>query len=162
GCARRVVPDHATRPRRDRGTQDAEGTQMIAQARITSDTTATVHLAEETVEVSGADLPEVRDRVKQTFIAAAKAADARLGVAILQPDVRHHLRVEPSGRIAGREADDRPVHGPAVDDPLIAPPREDTAETDGSDRSPLRPRTGEHAALTTGEHGAIGSPATGE
>src|SRR5699024_7010965 len=66
GCARRVVPDHATRPRRDRGTQDAEGTQMIAQARITSDTTATVHLAEETVEVSGADLPEIRDRVKQT------------------------------------------------------------------------------------------------
>ena len=35
---------------------------MIAQARITSDTTATVHLAQETVEVSGADLPQIRDR----------------------------------------------------------------------------------------------------
>ncbi|ASK67147.1 chromosome partitioning protein [Brachybacterium avium] len=135
---------------------------MIAQARITSDTTATVHLAEETVEVSGADLPEIRDRVKQAFIAAAKAADQDLDVVIVEPDVRHHLRVEPSGRIAGREADQRPVHGPQIDDPLIAPPTDDTADLSGIDRTSLRPRTGEHAAITSGEHVAIGSPATGE
>ncbi|MDN6301886.1 MAG: chromosome partitioning protein [Brachybacterium sp.] len=138
---------------------------MIAQARITSDTTATVHLAEETVEVSGANLPEIRDRVKQAFIAAAKTADEDLDVVIVEPDVRHHLRVEPSGRITGRESDQRPVHGPGIDDPLLAPPTDDTAELSGIDRESLRPRTGEHAAIgsdSTDEHAAIGSPATGE
>ncbi|MDN6330383.1 MAG: chromosome partitioning protein, partial [Brachybacterium sp.] len=138
---------------------------MIAQARITSDTTATVHLAEETVEVSGANLPEIRDRVKQAFIAAAKTADEDLDVVIVEPDVRHHLRVEPSGRITGRESDQRPVHGPGIDDPLLAPPTDDTADLSGIDQQSLRPRTGEHAAIasdSTGEHAAIGSPATGE
>ena len=76
---------------------------MIAQARITSETTATVHLADESVEVSGADLPEIRDRVKQVFITSAKSADQELDVVIVEPDVRHHLRVEPSGRITPRE-----------------------------------------------------------
>ncbi|WP_394216157.1 MinD/ParA family protein [Brachybacterium vulturis] len=138
---------------------------MIAQARITSDTTATVHLAEETIEVSGTDLPEIRDRVKQAFIAAAKSADEDLDVVIVEPDVRHHLRVEPSGRITGRDADERPVHGPGIDDPLIAPPTDDTADPRGIAQSPLRPRTGERAAVgspSTGEHAAIGSPTTGE
>jgi MinD-like ATPase involved in chromosome partitioning or flagellar assembly len=139
---------------------------MIAQARITSDTTATVHLAEETVEVSGADLPEVRDRVKQVFITSAKTVDHDLDVVIVEPDVRHHLRVEPTGRITGREADDRPPHGPGIDDPLIAPPTDDTADLGGIDQDALRGRiTGEHAAIgspVTGEHAAIGSPATGE
>ena len=115
---------------------------MIAQARITSDTTATVHLAEETVEVSGADLPEIRDRVKQTFIAAAKAADDDLDVVIVEPDVRHHLRVEPSGRIAGREADGRPVHGPDVDDPLIARPARTPRRPAGSTAGRCAPAPG--------------------
>lgn len=132
---------------------------MIAQARITSDTTATVHLAEETVEVSGADLQEIRDRVKQVFITAARAAQQDLDVVIVEPDVRHPLRVEPSGRITGRDTDDRPVHGPGLDAPLI-PPRAEAAAR------PLRPHsTGQHAAITTpvtGEHAAIGSPAAEE
>ncbi|WP_262425355.1 hypothetical protein [Brachybacterium sp. Z12] len=112
---------------------------MIAQARITSDTTATVHLAEETVEVSGADLPEIRDRVKQSFITAAKAAGHDIDVVIVEPHVHHHLRVEPTGRITGREADDRPLHGPAIDDPLIAPPTDDTADLSSIDQDAARP-----------------------
>ncbi|MCZ4325305.1 MinD/ParA family ATP-binding protein [Brachybacterium paraconglomeratum] len=156
---------------------------MIAQARITSETTATVHLADESVEVSGADLPEVRDRVKQVFITSAKSADEELDVVIVEPDVRHHLRVEPSGRISPREADDRPLFGPGADDPLIAPPLMVTGEQPAVDAEgapaarPHRARrrraaakppstapgsaggsaesTGEHAAVTTGEHARI-------
>ncbi|MFJ6042045.1 MinD/ParA family ATP-binding protein [Brachybacterium paraconglomeratum] len=156
---------------------------MIAQARITSETTATVHLADESVEVSGADLPEIRDRVKQVFITSAKCADEELDVVIVEPDVRHHLRVEPSGRISPREADDRPLFGPGADDPLIAPPLMVTGEHPAVDAEgapaarPHRARrrraaakppstvpgsasgsaesTGEHAAVTTGEHARI-------
>ncbi|GLI29283.1 MULTISPECIES: MinD/ParA family ATP-binding protein [Brachybacterium] len=156
---------------------------MIAQARITSETTATVHLADESVEVSGADLPEIRDRVKQVFITSAKSADEELDVVIVEPDVRHHLRVEPSGRISPREADDRPLFGPGADDPLIAPPLMVTGEQPAVDAEgapaarPHRARrrraaakppstvpgsaggsaesTGEHAAVTTGEHARI-------
>ena len=95
---------------------------MIAQARITSDTSATVHLATEAVEVQGANLPEIRARVKQAFITAARESDEAIDVVIVEPDVRHNLRVEPSGRISGRAPDERPLHGPALDDPLIAPP----------------------------------------
>ena len=156
---------------------------MIAQARITSETTATVHLADESVEVSGADLPEIRDRVKQVFITSAKSADEGLDVVIVEPDVRHHLRVEPSGRISPREADDRPLFGPGADEPLIAPPLMVTGEQPAVDAEgapaarPHRARrrraaakppstvpgsaggsaesTGEHAAVTTGEHARI-------
>ncbi|MGP5056219.1 MinD/ParA family ATP-binding protein [Brachybacterium paraconglomeratum] len=156
---------------------------MIAQARITSETTATVHLADESVEVSGADLPEIRDRVKQVFITSAKSADEELDVVIVEPDVRHHLRVEPSGRISPREADDRPVFGPGADEPLVAPPLIVTGEhpaVDAEGASAARPHrarrrraaakppstvpgsasgaaesTGEHAAVTTGEHARI-------
>ena len=156
---------------------------MIAQARITSETTATVHLADESVEVSGADLPEIRDRVKQVFITSAKSADEELDVVIVEPDVRHHLRVEPSGRISPREADDRPLFGPGADEPLIAPPLMVTGEHPAVDAEgapaarPHRARrrraaakppstvpgsasgaaesTGEHAAVTTGEHARI-------
>ncbi len=156
---------------------------MIAQARITSETTATVHLADESVEVSGADLPEIRDRVKQVFITSAKSADEELDVVIVEPDVRHHLRVEPSGRISPREADDRPLFGPGADEPLIAPPLMVTGEhpaVDAEGASAARPHrarrrraaakppstvpgsasggaemTGEHAAVTTGEHARV-------
>ena len=156
---------------------------MIAQARITSETTATVHLADESVEVAGADLPEIRDRVKQVFITSAKSADEELDVVIVEPDVRHHLRVEPSGRISPREADDRPLFGPGADEPLIAPPLMVTGEQPAVDAEgapaarPHRARrrraaakppstvpgsaggsaesTGEHAAVTTGEHARI-------
>ena len=156
---------------------------MIAQARITSETTATVHLADESVEVSGADLPEIRDRVKQVFITSAKSADEELDVVIVEPDVRHHLRVEPSGRISPREADDRPLFGPGADEPLIAPPLMVTGEqpaVDAEGATPARSHrarrrraaakppstvpgsasgaaesTGEHAAVTTGEHARI-------
>src|SRR5690625_7628076 len=88
---------------------------MIAQARITSDTSATVHLADEAVDVQGADLPEIRARVKQAFISAARDSDEAIDVVIVEPDVRHHLRVEPSGRITGRTPDQRPLYGPAHD-----------------------------------------------
>ncbi|MEV0868898.1 chromosome partitioning protein [Brachybacterium paraconglomeratum] len=156
---------------------------MIAQARITSETTATVHLADESVEVSGADLPEIRDRVKQVFITSAKSADEELDVVIVEPDVRHHLRVEPSGRISPREADDRPLFGPGADEPLVAPPLMVTGEhpaVDAEGASAARPHrarrrraaakppstvpgsasggadsTGEHAAVTTGEHARV-------
>jgi len=111
---------------------------MIAQARITSETTATVHLADESVEVAGADLPEIRDRVKQVFITSAKSADQELDVVIVEPDVRHHLRVEPTGRISPRDADDRPLYGPSADEPLIAPPLM---------------ATGEHPAVEVGDTG---------
>ena len=40
----------------------------------------------QTVEVSGADLPEIRDRVKQVFITSAKAAEQDLDVVIVEPD----------------------------------------------------------------------------
>ena len=146
---------------------------MIAQARITSETTATVHLADEAVEVTGADLPEIRDRVKQVFITSAKSADQELDVVIVEPDVRHHLRVEPSGRITPREPDSRPLHGPDADEPLVAP--EASAETSAARPHRARRRraaavpsgsetgatsavsavTGEHAAVTTGEHAAV-------
>src|SRR5690625_2458910 len=141
---------------------------MIAQARITSDTSATVHLANEAVDVQGADLPEIRARVKQTFISAARDSDEAIDVVIVEPDVRHHLRVEPSGRITGRTPDKRPLHGPTLDEPLIAPPTDDTADLSDIDQRALRPRsatTGEQPAIispATGELPALGSPATGE
>lgn len=156
---------------------------MIAQARITSETTATVHLADEAVEVTGADLPEIRDRVKQVFITSAKSADQELDVVIVEPDVRHHLRVEPTGRITPREPDSRPLHGPDADEPLIAPSHAATGEhpavdaaAEGSSSRRHRARrrraavapdsgtgstdvpsaaTGEHLAVTTGEHAAV-------
>ena len=119
---------------------------MIAQARITSETTATVHLAEETVPVSGADLSEIREKVKQVFIGAAKDARDDLDVVIVEPDVQHHLRVEPTGRITPREGDDRPLHGPAIEE-------EPSASTEA-------PTTGQHAAVP-GTAGSAGSPTTG-
>ena len=127
---------------------------MIAQARITSETTATVHLADESVEVAGADLPEIRDRVKQVFITSAKSGDQELDVVIVEPDVRHHLRVEPSGRITPRERDSRPLHGPDPDEPLIAPshaaveehPAVDATGGAGSSARPLRARRRRAAA----------------
>jgi hypothetical protein len=42
-----------------------------------------------------------------------------LDVVISEPRISHHLRVEPSGRITARPADDRPVFGPPLAD---APP----------------------------------------
>jgi MinD-like ATPase involved in chromosome partitioning or flagellar assembly len=116
---------------------------MIAQARITSETTATVHLADESVEVTGADLPEIRDRVKQVFITSAKGTDQELDVVIVEPDVRHHLRVEPTGRITPREADTRPLFGPGLDEPLIAPPLMITGEQPAVDAA----ETGETPAV---------------
>ena len=107
---------------------------MIAQARITSDTSATVHLPEGSLDLDGADLAEIRARVKQVFIAAAREAEEPVDVVIVEPDVHHHLRVEPSGRISGREADDRPFYGP----PAEAPAEQPAAET-----------TGQHAAITS-------------
>src|SRR5690625_200970 len=130
---------------------------MIAQARITSDTSATVHLADEAVDVQGADLPEIRARVKQAFISAARDSDEAIDVVIVEPDVRHHLRVEPSGRITGRTPDQRPLYGPALDEPLIAPPTDDTADLSGIDQGALRT-----SSTTTGEQPAVETPATGE
>lgn len=77
---------------------------MIAQARITSDTRASVHLDNEVVEVEGADLSELRANVKQVFITASQIEDSALDVAILEPGARHFLRVEPNGQISPREA----------------------------------------------------------
>ena len=77
---------------------------MIAQARITSDTRASVHLDNEVVEVEGADLSELRANVKQVFITAAQIEDSALDVAILEPGARHFLRVGPNGQISPREA----------------------------------------------------------
>ncbi len=91
---------------------------MIAQARITSDTSATVHLSDDTVELTGANLAEVRAQVKQVFIREARRQGARIDIVIVEPDIRHHLAVEPTGRIASRPADDRPVYGPEADFPL--------------------------------------------
>ena len=88
---------------------------MIAQARITSATGATVHLADQTVDVRGADMDELRTRVKDAFISAARRAGGPIDVVIAEPGARHHLTVEPTGRITGREADDRPVYGPELE-----------------------------------------------
>lgn len=100
---------------------------MIAQARIASETRAAVHLASETIELHGANLTEVRARVKQVFINASRRADAPLDVVIVEGETHHHLRVEPSGRIAARPADSRPVHGPALA-PEPAPAPDDDLE----------------------------------
>ena len=145
---------------------------MIAQARITSETTATVHLADESVEVAGADLPEIRDRVKQVFITSAKSGDQELDVVIVEPDVRHHLRVEPSGRITPREPDSRPLHGPDPDEPLIAPshaaveehPAVDATGGAGSSARPLRARRRRAAAAPSSGSDStdVLSAATGE
>lgn len=151
---------------------------MIAQARITSDTTATVHLADETVEVTGADLPEIRNRVKQVFITTARTGEKAVDVVIVEPDVRHHLRVEPTGRIAGRAADDQPLYGPPIDSPLIAPPvveeelpTDDTVDLSSIDPAMLTavgsnpasaPSTDTSSSPVTGEHAAIGADETGE
>jgi MinD-like ATPase involved in chromosome partitioning or flagellar assembly len=86
---------------------------MISQARITSDTTATVHLPDRTVEITGGNIADIRAQVKQTFIHASIDAGGPIDVVIVEPDIRHHLRVEPNGRISARPADDRPVYGPA-------------------------------------------------
>lgn len=92
---------------------------MIAQARITSDTEATVYLADDIVELTGANLAEVRAQVKQIFIAAARKRGETMDVVIVEPDIRHHLAVETSGRIASRPVDERPLFGPPAD-PNIA------------------------------------------
>ncbi|MCL6423192.1 chromosome partitioning protein [Brachybacterium sp. JHP9] len=88
---------------------------MIAQARITSETTATVHLAARDVEIQGDSITDVRTQVKQAFIAAAREAGEPIDVVIVESDVRHHLLVEPTGRITARTADDRPLYGPRED-----------------------------------------------
>ncbi|MDO5663594.1 MAG: hypothetical protein Q4G40_12925, partial [Brachybacterium sp.] len=88
---------------------------MIAQARITSDTSATVYLHDESVELDGETVAEVRARVKQVFIDAARKAEATLPVLIVEPDAVHHLQVETTGRIASRTPDGSPVFGPTPD-----------------------------------------------
>ncbi|UEJ81073.1 chromosome partitioning protein [Brachybacterium halotolerans subsp. kimchii] len=87
---------------------------MIAQARIDSDRSATVHLADEEIGIHGEHISEVRANVKSVFIDAARRAGRDLDVVIVEPDATHHLRVEPSGRISTREADDRPLFGPSA------------------------------------------------
>src|SRR5690625_6551939 len=42
---------------------------------------------------------------------SARDSDEAIDVVIVEPDVRHHLRVEPSGRITGRTPDQRPLIG---------------------------------------------------
>ncbi|PWH06167.1 chromosome partitioning protein [Brachybacterium endophyticum] len=88
---------------------------MIAQARITSDRAATVHLADDTVDIRAEQISEVRADVKRLFIDMARRAGTAQDVVIIEADARHHLRVEPSGRITSRPADDRPVFGPDSD-----------------------------------------------
>ena len=112
---------------------------MIAQARITSDTRADVHFAEEIVELVGTDLPDVRAQVKSVFIEAARAAGDPIDVVIVEPDVLHHLTVEPTGRIASRPADDRPVHGPDVDAPLVPVSEPDPSHSHVAGGSPWAP-----------------------
>ncbi|MBK0332442.1 chromosome partitioning protein [Brachybacterium sp. MASK1Z-5] len=87
---------------------------MIAQARIDSDRSATVHLADEEIGIHGEHISEVRANVKSVFIDAARRAGRDLDVVIVEPDATHHLRVEPSGRISTRGADDRPLFGPSA------------------------------------------------
>ncbi|MCG7309369.1 chromosome partitioning protein [Brachybacterium sp. ACRRE] len=87
---------------------------MIAQARIDSDRSATVHLADEEIGIHGEHISEVRANVKSVFIDAARRAGRDLDVVIVESDATHHLRVEPSGRISTREADDRPLFGPSA------------------------------------------------
>jgi hypothetical protein len=88
---------------------------MIAQARIDSDRSATVHLADEEIGIHGENISEVRANVKSVFIDAARRAGRDLDVVIVETDATHHLRVEPTGRISAREADDRPLYGPSAD-----------------------------------------------
>lgn len=88
---------------------------MIAQARITSATHATVHLENGELQLEAPTLSELRTRIKKAFIEAARSRREAMDVLIVEPDRRHHLRVEPSGRISGRAADDRPVLGPDPD-----------------------------------------------
>lgn len=114
---------------------------MIAQARITSDTRADVYLETEIVELEGKDLPEVRSLVKRVFIEAAREAGGPVDVVIVEPDVRHHLTVEPSGRITGRPADDRPLFGPEEGAPLV----------------PVDPSEHPHAATTSWAPDAAGA-----
>lgn len=130
---------------------------MIAQARITSDTYASVHLDNEVVEVEGADLSELRAHVKQVFITAAQIEDSPLDVVILEPDVRHHLRVEPSGRISPREpgeADENLPKLPADDRPASLQPSGGAAATPTGrvGHSAVSPWAGDASADTfTGE-----------
>lgn len=106
---------------------------MISQARITSPTDATVHLGDRDEQLTAASLPELRSRVKQVFIEVARERKAPLDVVIVEADRLHHLRVEPSGRITSRTADDSPVHGPALDAPLTTPPAAASASAAADD-----------------------------
>lgn len=96
---------------------------MIVQARIMSDTEATLHLPDGEQQLTAATLPELRAHVKQAFIDEARRRHESVDVQIVEPDRVHHLAVEPSGRIANRVPDDRPVFGPptpAPGAPLVA------------------------------------------
>ncbi|MFC0672860.1 chromosome partitioning protein [Brachybacterium hainanense] len=99
-----------------------------------------MHLASETIELHGANLAEVRARVKQVFINASRRETAPVDVVIIEGDMRHHLRVEPSGRIAARPADDRPLFGP---DPATAPVRPVRSATTAASPAPAPPAAGE-------------------
>lgn len=123
---------------------------MIVQARITSDTAATVHLVDGERDLRAATLPELRSLVKQAFIDEARRQHSAVDVQIVEPDRVHHLRVEPSGRIANRVPDDRPVHGPSTDDPAAAGSSEDDGATVVR---PARSHAGSPAAAP-GDHDA--------
>ncbi|MGY5765748.1 MinD/ParA family ATP-binding protein [Brachybacterium sp. DNPG3] len=131
---------------------------MIAQARITSDTSATVHLASDRVELTGSDLPDLRTQVKQVFIDAARTGGQSIDVVIVEPDIQHHLRVEPTGRITGRTPDQRPLYGPSSDVPLSPA----SAAAAGAAGAAAVPGSYSAGSPLTGELTAIGSPATGE
>lgn len=148
---------------------------MIAQARITSDTRATVYLADDTVELAGEDLPDLRTQIKQVFIGAARRSGDGIDIAIVEPDARHHLRVEPSGRIASRPADDRPLYGPedSTPAPLASPsdaswaPSSGLAPREGAGSVTPRRHRGAHSAAsaswgrTSGVSAAVSSGASG-
>lgn len=132
---------------------------MIAQARITSDTTATVHLAAGTLDLRGEDLPAIRAQVKDVMIAAAREAAGPLDVVIVEPDVHHHLRVEPSGRISGRAADDRPLYGPTPPAPTPEPEPEAPAAAP-ADSGPRRGGHRRRAVAPAGPPSVAGAAET--
>ena len=83
---------------------------MIAHARITSATEATIQFAERSERIVGETRNAVRTSIKNAFIEESRRQDRAIDVVIFDGPATHNLRVEPNGRIQARDKDDRPLY----------------------------------------------------
>lgn len=133
---------------------------MIAHARITSATEATVQFADRAEQITAATRNEVREVIKVAFITEARALRSPIDVVIFDGTARHALTVEPNGRIAPRTPDGRPLYaqtngsateapGPVIGAPASASDHSSAASAASAPSADSAPSAGSAASAAS-------------